>query len=156
MKSFRKKLHIGETSLFETIKCEIEYIDGRLSIYGNEGRECFGQIVFHEWNLRKYGYGWDAALVEQFRNYWKRWNLNDLRAVTVEQMDAIREGKRTGELKDNASYDDACAFLKSKGLYQVEHNGKEYKYGHAWLYEAVPDSVLEFFSTLPEEETVSV
>lgn len=52
----------------------INFNDGRLSITGVEGPRgsgnvsggC-GQIVMHEWDINKYGKGWDAEKVAKLR-----------------------------------------------------------------------------------------
>ena len=38
--------------------------------------------------------------------------------------------------------------LKSLGLYEVMHEGKPYKYGHAWLYRPIPEADLKRIWTL--------
>ena len=33
-----------------------------------------------------------------------------------------------------------CELLRRHGLYEVEVDGKPYKYGHGWLYRAIPEN----------------
>jgi len=69
---------------------------------------------------------------------WKKYHLNDMKAGTPEQEEAIREWKEAGHRYD---YTEACKYLESIGLYEVEYHGCEYngvyKYGTAWLYQPI-------------------
>lgn len=67
---------------------------------------------------------------------WKRWHLNDMKAGTPEQEDAIKAWKAQGNKYD---YTKAVEHLKSIGLYEV--NG--YKYGTAWLKEELPQAIID-------------
>ena len=78
-------------------------------------------------------------LFKEIHSYWKQYHLNDLHAGTSEQEKAVADWEANGNKYD---YTEACNYLKSIGLYEVEHNGKPYKYGHAWLYEPIPESDL--------------
>lgn len=80
---------------------------------------------------------------------WERWHLNDMKAGTQKQMDALKNPefeifkKSRPEL---SHYDAACAYLKTLRLYSVpdprpEHKGERYKYGHAWLTEVLPEDL---------------
>lgn len=42
---------------------------------------------------------------------------------------------------DNYTVD--CEILKRNGLYEVDLDGKPYKYGHGWLYRAIPENDLK-------------
>ena len=66
---------------------------------------------------------------------WKLYHLNDMHAGTVEQEKAIDDWKAQGNQYD---YKKVCDYLKSIGLYEVEHHGKPYQYGHDWLYWEIP------------------
>lgn len=76
---------------------------------------------------------------------WKLYHLNDMHAGTIEQEKAIDEWESKGNHYD---YTSACDYLKSVGLYEVEHNGKPYKYGHAWLYWDIPEYDLKVIQAL--------
>lgn len=70
-----------------------------------------------------------AAL--EFLAIWDRWHLNDLRAGTIKQGQAIQKFLDSGWRYD---YTDACKKLEEIGLYE----DRGYKYGHKWLYEPLP------------------
>jgi hypothetical protein len=149
MNSFTKVVYIGDTDYLKGVYARIDYRDGRLSITG-EGDGCAGHIVMHEWHIRTYKDGWDKSLEKEFRAVWDRWHLNDMRAGTKEQEEMIRVMIKAGALKENCTYDERCKALDTACMYEVEHNGQKYKYGHAWLFEDVPEDVLQFLLELPE------
>lgn len=76
---------------------------------------------------------------------WKLYHLNDTHAGTREQEAAIDAWVAEGNRYD---YNKVCDYLKSIGLYEVEHEGKPYKYGHAWLYWEIPAEDLEKIKAL--------
>lgn len=39
-------------------------------------------------------------------------------------------------------YDISCEMLRRGGLYEVQLDGKPYKYGHSWLYQSIPEEDL--------------
>ena len=79
---------------------------------------------------------------------WKKYHLNDMKAGTPEQEEAIKQWEEAGNKYD---YKEACKYLESIGLYEVEYHAPEfngmYKYGHAWLYKNIEpedlDKILE-------------
>lgn len=80
-------------------------------------------------------YKGDNPLFKELYQYWKDYHLNGMHAGTFEQEQALKKAVIVG-------YDEACEYLKSINLYEVEYNGKPYKYGHGWLYQALPENVL--------------
>ena len=74
---------------------------------------------------------------------WDRWHLNDMRAGTQRQEEAIREFRKTRLAR--CSYDEACEYLSGIGL--LVDNG--YKYGSSWLTEEVPQDVIRWLFSLP-------
>lgn len=76
---------------------------------------------------------------------WKLYHLNDMHAGTREQEAAIDAWKEQGNRYD---YNKVCDYLKSVGLYEVEHEGEPYKYGHKWLYWEIPSEDLEKIKAL--------
>lgn len=67
------------------------------------------------------------------------WNL-ERRELNPHTLDALYGlGSRL------SYYDWACHILKERGLYEVPHpvTGKPYRYGHEWLYRALPVAVVE-------------
>ena len=98
------------------------------------GGQCFD-------TLAKTNIATDPTFVEIYR-LWKLYHLNDMHAGTPEQEKAIRQGIKDGELSDNFDYKATVQYLKDKNLYEVPLNGKIYRYGHAWLYEPIPEEDL--------------
>lgn len=76
---------------------------------------------------------------------WEKHHLNDMHAGTIEQEEAIDNWKKQGNKYD---YNEVCEFLKSVGLYEVEYEGNPYKYGHGWIYRAIPQNDLEEIKAL--------
>ena len=69
----------------------------------------------------------------------RRWHLNSLRTGTAEQAAAVAEGLGRAEYE----YDRACDILRERGLFEVpKPDGGTYKYGHQWLLEELPESVV--------------
>lgn len=159
MNDFRKIVRIGTVNLgrsFASLYCEIRYKEGRLSITGVEGptasgnaRGSCGQVVMHPWNVNKYAPGWDRAKKIQFRKVWNEWHLNDMQAGTPAQTAHVAEFRKSNP---NAGYEATCESLKAAGLYEVEHEGKPYRYGSAWLRVEVPQTVLDFLQGLPDTD----
>jgi hypothetical protein len=73
---------------------------------------------------------------------WSLYHMNDMRAGTVEQIQAIEDGVKNGKLAERHTYDDACTYLKDCGLYEVVHDGASYKYGTKWIYQDIPEKDL--------------
>ena len=88
------------------------------------------------------------ALYLEIMNLWKRNHLNDMNAGTAEQEAAIEQWKKQG---NKYEYTAACNYLKSIDLYEVEHNGKPYKYGHAWIYSSISSNDLKRIKEIIEE-----
>lgn len=73
---------------------------------------------------------------------WEEYHLNDMRAGTKRQTEAIKQaGSR------HLNYDEAVQLLMSKGLYI--DNG--YKYGSAWLYQPIPKEIIAEVKQLVED-----
>lgn len=91
---------------------------------------------------------WEEILLRLFEVA-DKYHLNTLTPGSPLQEAAIDMWKRHHEY----SYDAACEYLKTLGIYEDKtyiHNGKPYKYGHAWLYTPIPEDVLEFVRHLPD------
>ena len=67
---------------------------------------------------------------------WDRWHLNDMQACTVKQRDHL---KAIGHKGDYAS---AKVALTAVGL----NPDRGYDFGSAWLYEPLPESILEVWA----------
>jgi hypothetical protein len=78
---------------------------------------------------------------------WKKYHLNSMNAGTREQSAAIEEEAQRQGVKW-LEYTKACDYLKSINLYEVEHEGKPYKYGHDWIYYAIPSDDLQKIENL--------
>ena len=80
---------------------------------------------------------------------WQKYHLNDMHSGTPEQEEAIRQWKEAGNKYD---YTEACKYLESIGLYEVEYHGIEfngmYKYGHGWLYQPIEEDDLRRIFTV--------
>jgi antirestriction protein len=82
--------------------------------------------------------------VQRLIAIWKKYHLNDMKAGTKKQSAAIEAWEVSG---NKYSYDGVVEHLKSIGLY--EDNG--YKYGHGWLYQPVPESVISEIKQLCDD-----
>lgn len=142
------------------IYCKIEYTLGpmqkpevpRLSISGVEGPskngQChgsWGQLVMHyrtKDEIDSIARCWSYKDTKKFFELWDRWHLNHMRAGTSKQEKYLWEhaGERDG-------YTEQLKLLIDVGLNPDSDNG--YVYGSQWLYEEVPEDVLQFFKNLP-------
>lgn len=80
-----------------------------------------------------------TPLFKEIYRFWKLYHLNGMHAGTPEQEAAIEAWEAQGNRYD---YTKACEHLKSVGLYEVELNGKPYRYGSAWLHQDIPEADL--------------
>ena len=71
----------------------------------------------------------------------------EVSGILGEQEEFVRQLRLSGWKYD---YTEACEKLKEANLYEVDHNGERYKYGHGWIFEEVPSDVLDFLESLPE------
>ena len=76
-----------------------------------------------------------------------------MHAGTREQENALNEAVKAGKIQSRSAnnYTECCEYLKSIGLYEVEFNGKMYKYGHGWLYWEIPTEDIQEIETLIKE-----
>jgi hypothetical protein len=123
-----------------------------LSIQGMIGRNHAGQIQ-DSIDMEKVEFlnGWDAHKLGMLIQVWNRWHNNDLRTGSPAQMQHLRSVKElTGE---KLEWGPACASLRAAGLYVDEHfrwgdDTTGFRYGSAWVYEPLPESVIEWFNQL--------
>lgn len=66
---------------------------------------------------------------------WGKYHLNDLKAGTKVQEEALRNAG----MYEHYDYTKACDYLKSIGLYE----DRGYKYGHGWLFEPLPQEIAD-------------
>lgn len=91
-----------------------------------------GQCIDSMLDLAKKN-NWSSAeleLLQEVKKLWKAYHLNGMHAGTPEQEAALVGFK--------GDYTAQCEHLRTLGLYEVEHQGKPYKYGHAWLFQPIP------------------
>lgn len=69
---------------------------------------------------------------------WNIYHLNGMSSGTSEQNEALKNCKYS----KGYDYIEACEYLKSVGLYEVEHEGKPYKYGFGWIKETITDEII--------------
>lgn len=89
----------------------------------------------------------DMPLVVRMTEVWARWHLNDMRAGTPKQEAAITE--HYGRPRVGYEFGQACQHLRRLGLY--EDDG--YKYGSAWLYEPLPQEIVDEVCAWPLKVT---
>lgn len=90
-----------------------------------------------------------APLFKEIYRLWKLYHLNGMHAGTEEQDAAIDEWKAQGNEYD---YKKVCDYLKEIGLYEVEYNGKPYRYGTGWLHREIPEDDLKRIKEIILEE----
>lgn len=147
-----KIVHIGLTNDCGNLFCRIKINNGKLSITGVEGPKrngdamgSCGQIIMHQWGIKQFSDGWTINLMNQLRDIWDKWHLNDMRAGNTDQTKCLRDaGKYTG----SDWYLWACEHLKKHGLY----NNNGYVFGTKWLFEPLPKDVVDFLESLPESK----
>ena len=81
---------------------------------------------------------------------WKLYHLNDLHAGTIEQEEALDKWWASSKDNIDRDYHKDCEYLKSIGLYEVDYNGKPYRYGTAWLKRDIPEEDLNQIKELLE------
>lgn len=146
----KKHLYIGKSNsgkVFVSVELKDSEKGKMLSISGvvaprlnGDALGC-GQIVNELTEITEYAEGWTAADVLKLGTIWEKWNLNDLHAGTPLQRETIRKFQSA----DNPSYDEQVKILSANGI--LIDNG--YLYGSQWLYESLPNEVLDWFSALP-------
>lgn len=137
----KKTLHF--TNGAKSADIDIDLKNGRLSISGvvYEGKK----LLKSEKNLICAGQCQDEArdlIGEKLFQVWERWHLNDMRAGTPAQENALSEVKHTFNRIN--WYEQACDYLKCKGL--LVDDG--HRYGTAWLTEALPQDVVQYLESL--------
>lgn len=95
---------------------------------------------------------------ERFAFWYKMWkvhHLNDLHAGTKEQEKVLKEAVENGIIPGYGAnyYTESCEYLKSIDLYEVEYDGKPYRYGHGWIYYEIPEEDLNKIKETMSSET---
>lgn len=127
-----KAVHISREGR-PKVEITISIQEGRLSICGASHALGCGQILKNVAAL----YG-DIPKVAELVAIWERWHLNDMNAGSPKQEDFLR-GK-------HLCYEEALKALGAVGLLQDDG----YTYGSAWLFEALPEDVVTFLTSLGE------
>jgi len=76
-------------------------------------------------------------------NIWEKWHLNDLKAGTEKQQAFIKEWEQNNKYE----YSAVCEALKKAELYEDNN----YKYGHAWLVNPLPEEVITEITSIFEK-----
>ena len=148
---------------------------GVLSISGVEGpmangdcRGSCGQILKSLERLERLGSSWDQGMVYKLKDLWERWHLNDMRSGCIHQtaegwakrpIDPSKPLRAYGkhfEGQKSSSWNMLTWVSKSEhpeGLLSEPCPACGYRFGSAWLYEPVPEDVLEWLESLPSAES---
>lgn len=86
-----------------------------LKDFASEKETIRNELRNNAWNKAKIEYNYPESHFKE----WQNWNGSKWDSYTVD-----------------------CELLKRHGLYEVEVDGKPYKYGHGWLYRAIPEKDL--------------
>jgi hypothetical protein len=115
---------------------------------------------------------WDRAMARTLYEYWDRWHLNGTRAGSPAQEEFLRNTTEKFPGYPASHYDWASKLLAEAGInpdptVTNPHQGRTrtftrgneiltetvydlpYKYGSSWLYEEVPEHVLDWLYRLP-------
>lgn len=105
---------------------------------------------------------WTPEMIHNLYMAWKNWHLNDLRAGCKHQRDLKWEDVRIDpkELPHTIANRDERGILAiwisekehTKGLLSKPCPVCGYEYGTKWLFEEVPEDVIEFLFSLPETQ----
>jgi hypothetical protein len=121
----------GVNGIYFNVKVSISYNESRLSIVGTSSIMS-GQINEYLESLDPRDYrlcpDWTEEMYRRLLDIWERWHLNDMRA--------------------------GCSHQRAMDWNRDEHLDKPcpicgYKYGCGWIFEPVPDKVIEWLFNLP-------
>lgn len=96
-----------------------------LKDHENERETITNELRNSAWRKAKIEFGF----TENMYDYWKNSHTSEWDSYTVD-----------------------CEILKRNGLYEVEVDGKPYKYGHGWLYRAIPEKDLNKIRVILDKE----
>lgn len=111
-------------------------------------------------DLMQYSELANNKLYKKIYKFWTLYHLNGMHAGTKEQEKFIAKHKDDihNIFKELAlhrtyvsTYEATCELLKRHNLYEVQYNGKPYKYGHGWLFYKIPTKDLKEIEKLFEE-----
>ena len=149
---------------------EIKYQDGRLSICGVVGPmsngNCMGsagQCVDSFRDALAHGKtceGWSVGMLVKFCNIWDRWHLNDMRpyCAHMKKLGWDKEASETIEVAGRFSWEKPK--MERRGWVRFDKDERGilckpcpvcgYEYGTKWLFEEVPEEILEWLKNLPD------
>jgi hypothetical protein len=119
---------------------------------GNCNGSC-GQIDKYLSEIDTYAAGWYPELVARLAELWDTWHLNTMQAGSPAQTAWLKAHKGEFPGYPVSHYEWAGEQLAAAGLNpdpNYLHDGKPYRYGHAWLEVQVPAEVLEELFNMPE------
>lgn len=125
--------------------------------YGNKGFVAGGQCL-DTINKSRKSDDFRRDLWKELYGFWKLYHLNGMHAGTSEQEDAVKRWKEQGNKYD---FTKVCEYLKSIELYEVKFygettgrkwNGELYRYGHGWVINRLPNSVIDRVTEIIKEE----
>ncbi len=139
---------------------KIKFIDYELSIVGvvgpNKGGSAegsCGQIIDCLKNDIIFNTSWNAELLKRFIKVWENYHCNNLQAGSKSQMKWIKEHTKQDSSIDYFTY--YSEKLAEAGLNpdpDYFYEGKPYRFGSAWLFKKVPESVIKFLKRLPNAD----
>ncbi len=156
----KKTIRLGVNRDRISVFCKIEFSKGRLSISGVEGpmssgncKGGCGQIVMNlDVDEITPAPGWTTKDISKFLVLWRRWHLNDLKAGTPAQEAYLRKHKDEYPGYPVSHYDWAKEVLEKAELHPDPETS--YKYGSAWLKEAVPQNVTDWLFARPDTDII--
>lgn len=100
------------------------------------GGQCLDELANHFKGDEVFDFAYDM---------WSKYHLNGMNAGTITQENALKEAVKNGELDSYGAnnFENTCNYLKRAGLYEVEVDGKPYRYGSGWLVREIPEGDLE-------------
>jgi len=150
--SVKRTMLIGATK-YGDLYITAEDDRATLSITGVEGptpdgnaQGSAGQCIDALDRIVRYEPGWDSATAQELKAIWKRWHMNDLRAGTPAQEEFLRNNP-VAAAYPVSHHTKACEALAAAGLDPDPSNG--YKYGSQWLFEPVPNEVIQWLNARP-------
>lgn len=158
-----------------TVYFHVKYDGRRLSITGVEGpkpdgnaRGSSGQICDSlAPNIDRYFDGWNGEALDKFLEVWRHWHLNDLRAGCEHQRAEGWDKRPIDPSKPIDTYGkhfdgqqsttwNMLAWVTPQehpdGLLTKPCPVCGYKYGSQWLYEAVPQEIIEYLQSIRETD----
>ena len=153
MQCARREIDLGKIAYYSKRKIHPVTVEVSLSL-GN--KPCFS-VCGNIWNSKKtdilcggqcldtIAEYIDTPLFNEIYRLWKAYHLNDMHSGTEEQ-EAELDRWHSGS--DRYSYEDDVKHLKDVNLYEVQYDGKPYKYGSGWLYRPIPEDDLSIIKKI--------